>query len=232
MPQGERRARLEQVARGRAAARPPDARDPRPGAGRGLVRPVRGRRPRRRRRQAARRRVPAGQAGDAQDQARAHRRLRRRRVPLAQERPGHACRIAAARPVRRRGPPPPRRRHRVVHVGQARRARGGAGAAAGERARGPPVARVGRVGLGRRRGRLRAAPARRDEPLEPRQGPVVGAAPGRARRGGRLRPPAGRPLPPRDDVRPLAARQAARRCRYDQLETSAPFELARIFGGE
>ena len=30
--------------------------------------------------------VPAGQAGDAQDQARAHRRLRRRRLPLAQER--------------------------------------------------------------------------------------------------------------------------------------------------
>ena len=42
--------------------------------------------PRRRRREAARRAVPAGQAGDAQDQAPADRGLRRRRVPLAQER--------------------------------------------------------------------------------------------------------------------------------------------------
>ena len=55
-----------------------------------LVRSVRGRRPRRRRREAARRAVPAGQAGDAQDQAPADRRLRRRRLPLAQGRPGHA----------------------------------------------------------------------------------------------------------------------------------------------
>ena len=68
----------------------------------GLVRAVRGRRARRRRRQAARRALPAGQAGDAQDQAPADGRLRRRRVPLAQERPGHARRLAAARAVRRR----------------------------------------------------------------------------------------------------------------------------------
>ena len=86
----------------------------------------------------------------------------------------------------------------------------GARAAAGERARGPPVGRVGRVGVGRRRRRLGAATSRRDEPLEPRQGPVMGAAAGGAGRRGRLRPPPGRPLPPRHDVPPLAAGQAAR----------------------
>ena len=82
------------------AAHPPDARDPGPSPRRGLVRPVRGRRPGRRRRQAAGRRVPARQARDAQDQARADRRLRRRRVPVAQERAGHPRRQPAAGPVR------------------------------------------------------------------------------------------------------------------------------------
>ncbi len=54
------------------------------------------------------------------------------------------------------------------------------------------------------------APARRDLALEPGQGPVLGAIAGRARRRGRLRPPAGRPLPPRHHVPPLAPGQAAR----------------------
>ena len=75
------------------------------------------------------------------------------------------------------GHAPPRRGHLVVHVGPARRAGRGAGAAARERARGPPVARVGRMGDDRRRRRVRPAPAGRDVALEPRQGPVVGAAP-------------------------------------------------------
>ncbi len=48
-------------------------------------------------------------------------------------------------------------------------------------------------------------------PLEPRQGPVVGAAPRGARRRGRLRPPPGRPLSPRHDVQALAPGQAAPR---------------------
>ena len=65
------------------------------------------------------------------------------------------------------------------------------------------------AGCGRRRG-VGPAAARRDVALEPRQGPVVGAAPRRARRRGRLRPPPGQPLPPRDDVQALAPRQAAR----------------------
>src|SRR5260370_498396 len=55
--------------------------------------------PHRRHGQAARRRLSAGQARHAQDQARAHRRLRRRRLPLAQERQWHAGRLAAARPL-------------------------------------------------------------------------------------------------------------------------------------
>ena len=74
----------------------------------------------------------------------------------------------------------------------------------------PPVARVGRVGDDRRRRRLGPAAAGRDLALEPRQGPVVGAAAHGARRGGRLRPPPGRPVPARDDVQALAPGQAAR----------------------
>ena len=54
------------------------------------------------------------------------------------------------------------------------------------------------------------AAARRDLALEPRQGPVVGAASHRTRRGGRLRPPPGRPVPARDDVQALAPGQATR----------------------
>ena len=58
-----------------------------------------------------------------------------------------------------------------------RGAGGGARAAARRRDRRPPVARVGRMGrLGRCRS-VRPAAARCDIALEPRQGPVVGAAP-------------------------------------------------------
>ena len=102
----------------------------RPGAGGGLVRPVRGRRPRRRDREAPRGDLPAGQAGDDQGQAPAHGRLRRRRLPLAQERARHARRVAAARAVRRRRHAPPRRRHLVVHLGSPSRAHRRARAAA------------------------------------------------------------------------------------------------------
>ena len=62
-----------------------------------------------------------------------------------------------------------------------------------------------------RGGRIRSANAGRHVPLEPRQGPVVGAAPRRARRRGRVRPSPGRSLPPRDDVQALAPGQAAGR---------------------
>ena len=111
VPQGERRARLVEVLAGVVAAHPPHARHAGPRARRRLVRPVRGRGPRRRGREAPRRRVPARQARDAQDQARAHRRLRGRRLPLAQERARDARRQPAAGPVRRRGQAPPRGDH-------------------------------------------------------------------------------------------------------------------------
>jgi ATP-dependent DNA ligase len=61
----------------------------------------------------------------------------------------------------------------------------------GERARGAPVGRVGRVVAVGVRGRVGPADARCHEPLEPRQGPLVGAAPRRARRGGGVRSPPG-----------------------------------------
>ena len=85
-PQRERRARLEALLAGVGAADPPDADDARSRDGRRVARALRGRRPRRRDRQAGRRRLPARQARDDQDQARAHGRLRRRRLPLAQDR--------------------------------------------------------------------------------------------------------------------------------------------------
>ena len=72
-----------------------------------VVLPVRGGGSRRGGGQAAGRRLPAGQAGDVQDQAPAHRGLRRRRLPGAQERPG-LDRVVAARAVQRRRATSPR----------------------------------------------------------------------------------------------------------------------------
>ncbi len=63
--------------------------------------------------------VRAREAGDGEDQARSHRGLRGRRLPLAQERSRHADRLAAAWPLERRGQPPARRGHLVLHDGQA-----------------------------------------------------------------------------------------------------------------
>ena len=73
-----------------------------------------------------------------------------------------------------------------------------------ERARGPSVAGVGR------RGRRLGADAGRGQPVEPGEGSLLGAGPDRARVRGRVRPPAGRPLPARRDLRALAAGQVAR----------------------
>ena len=56
------------------------------------------------------------------------------------------------------------------------------------------------------RGGVRAPDAGRPEPLEPGQGPDLGAAARRAGRRGGLRPPPGRPVPPRHPARALAAR--------------------------
>ena len=183
-------------------------------------------------RQAAGRRLPAGQAGDAEDQAPAHRRLRRRRPALAQEHDrgrARGGRLAAARPVRRRRPAAPRRHHRLVHDGPAPRAGQGAGAAAPRRARRPS--------LGRRR---RAAD------------PDGGAAPQRLP-GATSRWSAGKdlswvPLRPErvcevryDHLQGDRFRHATTflrwrpdkppgECRYDQLEVVPPYALKRIFG--
>ncbi len=94
-----------------------------------------------------------------------------------------------------------RRGHQLVYRSPSPRARRGAGAAAHGCAEGPPLAGVegGGGGLGG------PADAGRDQPLEPRQGPVVGAAPDRARGRGGLRPPPGRPVPARHEVPALAA---------------------------
>src|SRR5437588_581356 len=83
-------------------------------------------------------------------------------LALAQERPGHDDRLAAAGPLRRRGHAAPRGHRLELHHGQAPRAGGRAGSSAGARDRGAPLAR-----LGRRRGG-RPAHARRLQPVEPR----------------------------------------------------------------
>ena len=225
-PSGEPGSRPRSAAR--RAADPPDAGDPRPRARRRLVRPVRGRRPRRRRREAARRAVPAGQAGDAQDQAPAHGRLRRRRLPLAQERPGHAHRVAAARAVRRRGHAPPRRRSRRRSRWDRRAALAEElAAAARERARRPSLARVGGMGRG-------------DADASGQRLPGATSAAGTAARtcrGSRFAPSVS-PRSPTTTSRATGSGTATtfqrwrpdkppEDCRYDQLEETAPFELAR-----
>ncbi len=135
-------------------------------------------------------------------------------------------------PVRRRGLAPPRRHHELVHVGAARRAGRGARAAARGGARRPSLGRVGGVVGGRDGGRLRAAAPRGDQPLEPGQGPELGAA-ARERvvevaydhlQGDRFRHAT--------TFRRWRPDKSPADCRYDQLETTAPFELARIFGGD
>ena len=219
-------------ARERPAAGPPHAGDAGPRARGRLVRPVRGRGPRRRRREAARGHVPAGQAGDAQDQARAHGRLRRRGLPLAQERPRDARREPAARAVRRRratSTTSGSRRSftwdkRAALVDGARAAPGGTRSTATRGASGPQWASAGSADASGQR--LPGATSRwnrgKDLSWEPlRAERVVEVAydhlqGDRFRHGTTFR--RWRPDKPPAD------------CRYDQLETTAPFELARIFG--
>ena len=74
--------------------------------------------------------------------------------------------------------------------------------------------------------------ARRAEPLERRQGSVVGAAADRAGLRGQVRPSAGRPLSPRGDLPAVAAGQTPPSdCRYDQLEVTTPLTSSRRFSG-
>ena len=209
-PQGERRARLEQAlgdARRRRSTSRRRRRD-RALAAR-LVRPLRGRRARRRDGEAPRRPYQPG---------------KRAMIKVKHERtadcvvagfrwhkngPGHARRLAAARAVRRRAARCTRRRDVVVHLGQARGARSRSSrrcARTRSRATRGASGPSGREAAEASGQRLPGATSRwnrgKDLSWEPLRA--------RARRRGRLRPPAGRPLPPRHDLRALAPRQAAR----------------------
>ena len=84
----------------------------------------------------------------------------------------------------------------------------------------------GRSGRRRRpRGRRPRCPAA--EPLEREEGHVLGAAAHRARRRGRVRAPAGRPVPPHRAASSAGAPTASRSCTYEQLESPVPVELKR-----
>ena len=190
-------------------AGPPDPRHPGPGTGAGLVRAVRGRRTRRGHRQATRCAVPAGQARDVQGQAPADRGLRRCRVPMAQAGRGHRG-LAAAGPVRRRGRAAPRGRDVQLHDGAATASwPTSSRPCASDALAGHPWAGWAEwademAASGKRvPGATSRWNAGRDlswEPLRPER--VVR---------GRLRPSAGRPIPPRHDVPALAAGPAAGR---------------------
>ena len=194
---------------GRGAAGAPLAGHARSGAGRGLVPSLRGRRARWRHGQAPRRALSRRRAHDDQGEARAHGRLRGRRLPLAQEGRRHHGRLAPARPVRRQPHAAPCRRRRRVHQRGAQAARRRTGAAARERARRPSLARLGGgAGGSEREG---AAAARGNQPVESGQGSELGAAPARARLRGRVRPHAGVSLPACRAVPALAPRQAPAR---------------------
>ena len=108
-PLRERRAAMEQALGGLGTDGPCYLTRTTTDAGRGgaLVRAVRGRRARRRGRQAARRAVHPERPHHVQDQARAHRRRGGRRLPRAQEQHPRAAaaRQPAARAVRRRRAP-------------------------------------------------------------------------------------------------------------------------------
>jgi hypothetical protein len=87
--------------------------------------------------------VLAREADDVQDQTRPHRRLRGRRLPLAQERP-RCGRVAASRSLRRQGHAAPHWRHVIVHDGHTQGAGQRARAAAKRRAQETSMEGVGR----------------------------------------------------------------------------------------
>ena len=193
-PQGERRARLEAVL---GDVEPPVHLTPATqdrATGRRLVRPVRGGGAGRRGREAARCARTSRASGRCSRSSTSAR-------PTASSRGSAGTRTVRARTSGRCCSGLFDDEGVLHHVGvtssftwdKPRGARRGAGAVARASPRRPPVARVGRVGDDRRHRCLRPAPARGHLTLEPRQGPVVGAAPGRAGRRGRLRPPPGRP---------------------------------------
>ena len=204
-------------------ARPPHRRHHRPGDRAALVHHVRGRRARRRRRQAAGPALRAGQAADVQGQARAHRRLRGRRLPLAQERADR--RLAAARPLRRR-------RAACSTSASRRRSRWPARAELveelapyrAEALDGHPWQDWAKAQSARGR---RAPDAGRGQPVERRQGPVLGAAAPRAGGRGRVRPAGGRRFRHTGQFLRWRPDRDPRSCTYDQLERAGPLRPRR-----
>ena len=196
--------------------------------GRGrLVPPLRGRRARRRDGQAARRRLRAEQARHAQGEARARLRLRRRRLSLAQgRRRDRASARCCSASTTTRG------RSTTSACARASRRRSGASSSTCSR----PIARTRsathpwREWAGTRTTSAGQRSAGPREPMEPGEGPVVGAAAPRARVRGRVRSHAGHALPPHRAVPALAPRQDARAtARYAQLEVVAAARARAIF---
>ena len=168
--------------------------------------------------------LPAGQAGDEQDQARAHRGLRRGRLPGAQVRPGRGSGRCCSASTTTRGV--------LASVGvvgafpmATRKALFERAAAAGHHVRRPPV------GLGGPRAGRTYPAQERGQPVERRQGPLLRPAATRAGGRGPLRLHGGRPLPAHRPVRPLAARPRPESCTYDQLDRPVRFNLADILAG-
>ena len=176
--------------------------------------------------------LPAGQAGDAEDQAPAHRRLRRRRLSLAQEhdrRRARGDRLAPARPVRRCRRAASRRRH--VSFTMARR-----------RELAEELAPLRRNACADHPWRDCAAADPKTAPRRPSACPAPSAAgaPARTCPGCRF----GRSGSARckyDHLQGDRFRHATtflrwrpdkppRECRYDQLEVVPPYALKRIFG--
>ena len=111
-PYADRRQALEGALSDGRAPDPPHTGHRPAGGGPGLVLAVRRSRAGRRRGEGRRSALPARQAGDDEGEARAHRRLRGRRVPVAQV--GRGGRVAPPRALRRRrGAPPCRRGLRI-----------------------------------------------------------------------------------------------------------------------
>ena len=167
----------------------------------------------------------AGQARDVQDQARAHGRLRRRRLSLAQERWRRAVGSLLLGLYDAKGT--------LHHVGvtssftmAARKElatlleplREGALDGHPWREWADPASHAG----GRMPGGQSRWSAGKDLSWEPRAD--------RARVRSQVRPPPGRSLSPRRRLPALASGQQPADCRYDQLEVTAPYELEKVFG--
>ena len=190
LPQAERRLLLERALVDAATSDPPDADDARSRRGGGVALALRRGRPRRRDRQAGGCALRAGEARDDQGEARAHRRLRRRRLSLAQGRKGCPVGSLLLGLYDDRGA--------LHHVGVTSAFTMAARSARDEFA---PLREHASTSIrganGQTRWLRRHADARRAEPLECGQGSVLGTVADRARLRGQVRSHAGRSLSPR-----------------------------------